>query len=169
MQATTAGSLRPSLIQTTIDSPVGPLTLAGSEDGALSHLTFGEAAFGSPASGAFAVVQRQLTEYFEGSRRSFDVPLALTGTTWQRRVWSELELIPYGETRTYGQVAIASCERTGAHAARAVGAANHANPVAIIVPCHRVVGADGKLVGFAGGVETKRRLLDLEAGRLALV
>ena len=84
-------------------------------------------------------------------------------------MWSELARIPYGHTRTYGEVAVAACERTGVRAARAVGAANHANPVAIIVPCHRVVGADGKLVGFAGGLEVKRRLLDLEAGRLALV
>ncbi len=84
-------------------------------------------------------------------------------------MWSELTRIPYGETRTYGEVAVVACERTGARAARAVGAANHHNPVAIVVPCHRVVGADGKLVGFAGGLEVKRRLLDLEAGRLALV
>ncbi len=157
------------MIQTHIDSPVGVLTLAGSDDGVLSRLHFGEASFGSVVDGAFATVRAQLEEYFSGARHAFDVPLALAGTEWQRRVWLELTRIPYGETRSYGQVAVAACERTGAHAARAVGAANNRNPVAIIVPCHRVVGADGKLVGFAGGLEIKRRLLDLEAGRLALV
>lgn len=157
------------MIQTQIDSPVGPLTLAGSPDGALSHLAFGAHDYGSVRDGAFAHVRRQLEEYFAGVRREFDVRLNLAGSEWQRRVWSELARIPYGQTRSYGQVAAVACERTGVRAARAVGAANHANPVAIIVPCHRVVGADGRLVGFGGGLETKRRLLDLEAGRLALV
>ncbi len=157
------------MIQTQIDSPVGVLTLAGSEDGVLARLHFGAAAYGSAVEGAFPKVRAQLEEYFAGERREFDVPLALEGTDWQQRVWSELQRIPYGETRSYGAVAVAACEVTGARAARAVGAANHQNPVAIIVPCHRVVGADGKLVGFGGGLEVKRRLLDLEAGRLALV
>jgi methylated-DNA-[protein]-cysteine S-methyltransferase len=157
------------MIQTQIDSPVGVLTLAGSADGVLSRLHFGEASFGSRVSGAFARARSELTEYFAGERRTFDVPLALVGTEWERRVWSELQRIPYGETRSYGAVGVASCERTGARAARAVGRANHHTPVAIIVPCHRVLGANGKLVGFAGGLEVKRRLLDLEAGRLELV
>jgi methylated-DNA-[protein]-cysteine S-methyltransferase len=157
------------MIQTQIDSPVGVLTLAGPEDGVLSRLAFGARDLGTPDATAFGDVRAQLAEYFGGLRRTFDVALALEGTEWQRRVWSELTRIPYGVTRSYGAVAVAACERTGMHAARAVGAANHANPVAIIVPCHRVVGADGRLVGFAGGLEVKRRLLDLEAGRLALV
>jgi methylated-DNA-[protein]-cysteine S-methyltransferase len=157
------------MIQTQIDSPVGVLTLAGSPDGVLSRLHFGTATYGAAVAGAFAEARRQLAEYFAGERREFDLALDLEGTEWQRRVWSELTRIPYGETRSYGEIAVAACERTGAHAARAVGAANHANPVAIVVPCHRVVGADGRLVGFAGGLEVKRRLLDLEAGRLALV
>jgi methylated-DNA-[protein]-cysteine S-methyltransferase len=158
------------MIQTFIDSPVGVLTLAGSEGGTLSRLAFGQVdGFGAVVDGGFSDVRAQLEEYFRGVRREFDVPLALEGTEWERRVWSELQRIPYGETRSYGEVAVASCERTGAHAARAVGRANNHNPVAIIVPCHRVIGADGKLVGFAGGLETKRTLLDLEAGRLALI
>jgi methylated-DNA-[protein]-cysteine S-methyltransferase len=157
------------MIQTQIDSPVGVLTLAGSEDGVLSRLHFGEADYGATVDDAFAAVRAQLEEYFLGERRDFDVPLALAGTDWQRRVWSELQRIPYGETRSYGEIAVAACERPDHHAARAVGSANNRNPVAIIVPCHRVVGADGKLVGFAGGLDVKRRLLDLEAGRLALV
>jgi methylated-DNA-[protein]-cysteine S-methyltransferase len=157
------------MIQTQIDSPVGILTLAGPADGVLSRLAFGAHAFGAVDPDAFGAVRQQLEEYFAGVRRGFDVPLALVGSQWQRRVWTELTQIPYGQTRSYGQVAVAACERTGARAARAVGSANHANPVAIIVPCHRVVGADGKLVGFAGGLEVKRALLDLEAGRLALV
>jgi methylated-DNA-[protein]-cysteine S-methyltransferase len=157
------------MIQTQIDSPVGVLTLAGPRDGELSRLHFGAAAYGTEVDGAFGEARRQLSEYFAGERREFEVPLRLEGTEWQRRVWSELTRIPYGETRSYGEVAVAACERTGARAARAVGAANHRNPVAIIVPCHRVVGADGTLVGFAGGLEVKRRLLDLESGRLALV
>ncbi len=157
------------MIQTQIDSPVGVLTLAGDEAGPLARLHFGAASYGVSVPGAFTQARAELAEYFAGERHSFDVPLALEGTEFQRRVWSELARIPYGHTRTYGEVAVAACERTGVRAARAVGAANHANPVAIIVPCHRVVGADGKLVGFAGGLEVKRRLLDLEAGRLALV
>jgi methylated-DNA-[protein]-cysteine S-methyltransferase len=157
------------MISTQMDSPVGMLTLAGTASGVLTRLHFGAVSCGTSVPGAFAEARAQLAEYFAGERHSFDVPLAMEGTDWQRRVWSELRRIPYGHTRTYGEVALAACERTGARAARAVGAANHANPVAIIVPCHRVLGADGKLVGFAGGLEVKRRLLDLEAGRLALV
>jgi methylated-DNA-[protein]-cysteine S-methyltransferase len=159
------------MIQRQINSPVGRLTLAGPAGGGLSRLAFGahDFGFGGADQNAFADVRRQLQEYFAGTRRRFDVRLALAGSEWQRRVWTELTHIPYGETRSYAEVAVASCERTGARAARAVGAANHANPVAIIVPCHRVVGADGRLVGFAGGLEVKRQLLDLEAGRLALI
>ena len=158
------------MICTTIDSPVGPLTLAGSEDGVLSRLAFGRCELDARVcDGAFDAVTTQLREYFAGARERFDVPLALAGSDWQRRVWAALGTIPYGETRSYAEIAVAACERTGARAARAVGAANHQNPVAIIVPCHRVIGADGRLVGFGGGLAVKRRLLDLEAGRLALL
>ncbi|HET9074719.1 MAG TPA: methylated-DNA--[protein]-cysteine S-methyltransferase [Solirubrobacteraceae bacterium] len=157
------------MIQTVMDSPLGVLTLAGPDPETLARLHFGEAALGEPQPQAFAAVRAQLAEYFAGTRRGFTVALALTGSDWERRVWSQLTQIPYGETRTYAQIAAAACERTGARAARAVGRANHHNPVAIIVPCHRVIGADGSLTGFAGGLEAKRRLLDLEAGRLALI
>ena len=161
------------MIYTTIDSPVGLLLLAG--DGArLSRLAFlGDGARRPPSPPAgwqqdprpFASVRRQLDEYFEGSRRTFDIPLALDGTEWEQRVWQALLQIPYGETRSYGQIATRVCS---VRAARAVGLANGRNPVAIIVPCHRVVGSDGRLTGFGGGLDRKRSLLDLESGRLAL-
>jgi methylated-DNA-[protein]-cysteine S-methyltransferase len=106
---------------------------------------------------------RQLQAYFAGQLRHFDLPLDMVGTEFQRRVWIELTRIPYGETRTYRQMANA----IGAPAAvRAVGAANGANPIAIVVPCHRVIGVGGKLVGYGGGLPLKRRLLDLEQGGL---
>ena len=105
--------------------------------------------------------ERQLGEYFAGRRRSFSLPLDFKGTPFQRRVWSALLTIPYGETRSYGEIA----RQIGNPAAvRAVGAANGRNPVSIIAPCHRVIGATGKLTGFAGGLETKARLLALETG-----
>lgn len=109
----------------------------------------------------------QLTAYFAGTRRVFDLPLDLSGTDFERSVWNALTRIPYGETRTYSQIAIAVGRPT---ATRAAGAANGRNPVAIIVPCHRVIGANGSLVGFGGGLERKRWLLDHEsgAGRLSL-
>jgi methylated-DNA-[protein]-cysteine S-methyltransferase len=106
---------------------------------------------------------RQLQAYFAGQLRHFDLPLDVVGTEFQRRVWIELTRIPYGETRTYRQMACAIGAPT---AVRAVGAANGANPVAIVVPCHRVIGANGKLVGYGGGLPLKRRLLDLERGGL---
>lgn len=102
---------------------------------------------------------RQLREYFAGLRRAFDLPLDLQGTLFQKRVWRYLETIPYGQTRSYSQVA----EAIGAPSAvRAVGAANGANPIPIVVPCHRVIGAGGKLTGYGGGLPLKQRLLELE-------
>ena len=101
----------------------------------------------------------QLKEYFDGTRREFDLPLALEGTAFQRAVWEALLTIPYGETRSYGQIA----QSIGnPKACRAVGMANNRNPIAIIVPCHRVIGANGKLVGYGGGLDIKERLLALE-------
>jgi methylated-DNA-[protein]-cysteine S-methyltransferase len=107
-----------------------------------------------------APVGTQLTEYFAGTRRDFELELAPQGTDFQRRVWNELTLIPYGETTTYGE--LARRLNLPADAARAVGAANGANPVAIVVPCHRVIGASGNLTGYAYGLDHKRRLLELE-------
>ena len=107
---------------------------------------------------------RQLRAYFAGELRTFDVPLEMIGTEFQRRVWQALRKIPYGETTSYSQLA----SRIGApRALRAVGAANGRNPIPIIVPCHRVIGASGHLVGFGGGLEWKRFLLDLEARNVA--
>ena len=114
---------------------------------------------------AFGEARSQLGEYFDGTRREFDVPLALAGNEFELRVWGALLEIGYGETASYGAIAA----RIGApSAARAVGLANGRNPVAVIVPCHRVIGADGSLTGYGGGLERKRLLLDLEAGVLPL-
>jgi methylated-DNA-[protein]-cysteine S-methyltransferase len=157
---------------THIPSPVGDLVAAGSDDG-LVGLWFPDHRGSVPADpawrrddGAFAALTEQLGEYFAGERTDFDVRLAPAGTAFQRQVWDALREIPYGETRSYGEIAA----RLGlaAAASRAVGLANGRNPISIIVPCHRVIGATGALTGYAGGVECKRYLLDLEAGRLPL-
>ncbi|MFC1885553.1 methylated-DNA--[protein]-cysteine S-methyltransferase [Thermodesulfobacteriota bacterium] len=111
-------------------------------------------------SGQNDAVERELDAYFTGKLVQFKSPLDLRGTVYQLRVWQELQAIPYGETRTYGQVASSMGQPT---ASRAVGGANNKNPIAIIVPCHRVIGADGGLVGYAGGLDRKKALLDLEA------
>ena len=150
---------------TIIDSPIGPLTLT-ERDGALVRLSFGAHGPCEPPTPLLARATEQLNEYFAGTRREFDLPLAPVGTDFQLACWRALAEIPYGETRSYGQ----QSDRIGRpDRARAVGAANGANPIAIILPCHRVIGADGSLTGFGGGLETKRRLLDLEAGILTLV
>ena len=107
----------------------------------------------------------QIEEYLAGRRKNFDLPLHAEGTPFMRRVWDALLRIPYGETRSYKDIA-AAIGRPGAM--RAVGMANHRNPIALIIPCHRVIGADGRLVGFGGGLDMKRRLLDLEAGHAHL-
>ena len=101
----------------------------------------------------------QLREYFAGTRRTFDLPLAPRGTAFQQRVWAALRAIPYGETCTYGELAAAIGSPS---ASRAVGMANHHNPIPIVIPCHRVIGANGTLTGYAGGLEIKRKLLALE-------
>jgi methylated-DNA-[protein]-cysteine S-methyltransferase len=150
---------------TVYDSPVGPLRLE-SRDGALVALHLN--APPGPEDLADPILARatdQLREYFAGTRTSFDLPLAMHGNAFEQRVWTALRQIPYGETASYGQIA----EQIGAPgAARAVGVANARNPIAIIVPCHRVIGANGKLVGFGGGLPMKRALLDLEQGVAAL-
>ncbi|HEU5137405.1 MAG TPA: methylated-DNA--[protein]-cysteine S-methyltransferase, partial [Steroidobacteraceae bacterium] len=124
-----------------------------------------EGSIESPAHPLLVETARQLREYFAGSRRAFDVPLEFRGTDFQRRAWSALLTIPYGETRTYGQMA----EQIGNPAAvRAVGAANGRNPISIIAPCHRVIGMNGDLTGFGGGLDAKAHLLSLEAPQLQL-
>jgi methylated-DNA-[protein]-cysteine S-methyltransferase len=154
------------------DTPVGPL-YARADAGALTVLSFvGRTARRIPNDGGDAssrevlgAVERQIGEYFSGGRRAFDVPLDLKGPPFHVQVWEALLSIPFGATATYGQVA----NSVGApDAARAVGAANHANPIVIIVPCHRVIGANGRLVGYGGGLRRKRILLDLECGTPAL-
>ena len=147
------------------DSPVGPLLLAGTA-AALTRVHFqGGPHRLRPArawrhdAAPFARALVQLGEYFRGARREFDLPLAPAGTPFQLAVWQALRAIPYGETVSYGEVA----QRVGlAGGARAVGLANGANPLPIIVPCHRVIGADGSLTGFGGGLDIKRALLSLE-------
>ena len=114
----------------------------------------------------FATAREQLDQYFAGERTRFDLPLELEGPAFHRRVWEALLTIPYGETRSYGQIAAQIGDPS---AARAVGYADGRNPIAIVVPCHRVIGSDGSLTGYGGGLECKRALLDLEVGRSALV
>ncbi|MBZ5592947.1 MAG: methylated-DNA--[protein]-cysteine S-methyltransferase [Acidobacteriia bacterium] len=123
------------------------------------RIEFGARGVNSHSSPVMREVIRQLRLYFAGDLREFDVPLELIGTDFQKRVWNALLTIPYGETRSYTEIAW----QIGApRAVRAVGAANGRNPIPIIVPCHRVIGASGSLVGFGGGLEWKRKLLDLE-------
>jgi methylated-DNA-[protein]-cysteine S-methyltransferase len=148
----------------TIDSPIGLLTLAG-RDSVLTNLrmvdqTYEPSRTGWSADpGAFGRAVDQLDAYFAGELTDFDIEVDLRGTEFQRRVWHALLTIPYGETRSYGEIA----EQIGAvGAARAVGLANGHNPIAIVVPCHRVIGASGSLTGYGGGLERKRTLLELE-------
>jgi methylated-DNA-[protein]-cysteine S-methyltransferase len=147
-----------------ISTPVGPLRLVAAGD-ALARVEFqpNVPSSGRSDSPVLAAAAEQLAEYFAGTRREFDVPLAPSGTPFQLEVWSMLSRIPYGRTWSYSELA----RRLGRPAAvRAVGAANGRNPLPIVVPCHRVIGADGRLVGFGGGLAIKRQLLDLEQGGL---
>ena len=147
-----------------LQSPIGPLTLfSGGE--AVMELRFGDLRLGGPGCALLERAAEELGEYFAGARRVFTVPLAPAGTPFQRLVWDALREIPYGTTATYGEIA-ARIGRPGA--ARAVGSANHHNPLSIFVPCHRVLGANGALTGYAGGLEAKRKLLAIEGVRLSL-
>jgi methylated-DNA-[protein]-cysteine S-methyltransferase len=153
-------------VWTTVPTPLGDLLLVA-VDGALVKAHF--APFETPDVPAapedplLVEAARQLREHFAGERTDFDLPLAPPGTDFQRRVWDELRRIPYGTTATYGELA----ERLGdPRCVRAVGLANGRNPLAVVVPCHRVIGSDGKLRGFAAGVERKQRLLALEGSSL---
>jgi methylated-DNA-[protein]-cysteine S-methyltransferase len=148
-----------------VDSPVGRIHLAANENG-LTHLLFADHTSHQPegdgsvaAASILAETERQLSEYFAGQRRTFELPLAPAGTEFQQEVWRSLREIPYGQTISYAELA----RRIGRpKAVRAVGAANGANPIAIIVPCHRVIGAGGRLTGYGGGLSAKRTLLELE-------
>jgi methylated-DNA-[protein]-cysteine S-methyltransferase len=152
----------------TMDSPVGTITLAG-RDGVLTHLRMDDQSHApadqpdwEPDGDAYGEVVEQLEAYFAGELTEFDVDLRLEGTDFQREVWAALREIPYGETWSYGQLA----DHIGKPgAARAVGLANGRNPVGIIVPCHRVIGADGSLTGYGGGLPRKQLLLQLERER----
>lgn len=135
------------------------------KEGAVTHLYLNPAGAVLPAeereTPLLAEAMRQLAEYFAGERREFELPLAPEGTPFMRRVWAELVKVPYGAIATYGEIA----ERIGnPGGSRAVGLANNRNPIAIIILCHRIIGSSGKLVGYAGGVELKERLLALESG-----
>ncbi|AZQ38619.1 methylated-DNA--[protein]-cysteine S-methyltransferase [Streptomyces cyaneochromogenes] len=150
---------------TVTDSPYGPLTLVA-EDGVLCGLYMTdqrhrppEESFGERDETPFGVAIDQLEAYFAGELKEFTLELRLNGTEFQRRVWDQLRRIPYGETRSYGDLADAL---GNAGASRAVGLANGKNPIGIIVPCHRVVGANGSLTGYGGGLDRKKRLLDFE-------
>jgi methylated-DNA-[protein]-cysteine S-methyltransferase len=155
------------------DSPAGRLSFAVNGEGAFLCLRFEEGDYETSLERELAgfvlsrdanktkAARAELLEYATGERKSFDAPIAMRGTAWQKRVWSALARVPFGETRTYSEVAAMAGRR--ASAARAVGSANAANRLPLVVPCHRVVGSDGSLTGFAGGVHIKERLLAHEA------
>ena len=154
-----------SLLYHDFDTLIGTLRVVGDADG-IERIDLPNAAAGDPdpawreqrraLPGPLRGAKRQLLEYFGGARRDFDLPLAPAGTAFQRRVWNELRRIPYGETISYGELARRIGRPT---ASRAVGAANGRNPLAIVVPCHRVIGADGTLIGYGGGLPVKEALL----------
>ncbi|MGO8957839.1 MAG: methylated-DNA--[protein]-cysteine S-methyltransferase [Streptosporangiaceae bacterium] len=163
----TAATTRAHIV---LASPIGPLTLVA-EHGQLTGLYMDTQAHrpdsgvlggsGDPRDEPFASAARQLEEYFAGQRTAFDLPLAPAGTQFQRRVWAALQAIPYGQTWSYRKLANAV---GNASASRAVGLANGRNPIAVVIPCHRVIGSDGSLTGYGGGLDRKRYLLGLEAG-----
>ena len=163
-----------------VDTPVAKMLVVVDEEGALTHLDFvarrsleeltGRVETGGRTitwdAGRCSAVREEIEEYFRGERTAFDVALAFEGTDFQKRVWRALCDIPFGETLSYGELA----ERIGAPgSSRAVGAANGQNPISLIVPCHRVIGADGSLTGYGGGLPTKRALLDFERGQRSFV
>ena len=151
-----------------MDLPVGKLKLVASEKGLVAVLWQNDSLervpltelTEDPKQKVLVETERQLNEYFAGKRREFSLPLDMRGTRFQKNVWDALLAIPFGETRSYGELAKKLGNPT---ASRAVGAANGRNPISIVVPCHRVIGASGKLTGFAGGLDVKARLLELES------
>lgn len=160
--------MRDALATAWLSSPLGPIALTATASALVSVELGATPAPGAapPASGALlAEARRQLAAYFAGRLREFDLPLAPTGTPFQLRVWQALRTIPYGETTTYGALA-ARLGQPGA--ARAVGGANHDNPLGIVIPCHRVIGANGALIGYAGGLDKKAWLLAHESPQRSL-
>jgi len=162
------------LEKATVDTPIGRLTLIASPDG-LTHILFdgrdpADEGLEEPVptvvdNSLLDTASRQLGEYFAGIRKEFDIPLDPSGTEFQVEAWMALAAIPYGETTTYANQA----EAIGRpNAVRAVGSANGANPIPIVLPCHRVIGSNGSLTGYAGGVDLKRRLLDMERSQQTL-
>jgi methylated-DNA-[protein]-cysteine S-methyltransferase len=141
------------------ESPLGPLALT-EVDGVLRRLDFTSAP-SDTTTPLLREAERQLRAYFAGELRQFDLPLDPQGTPFQQQVWAALREIPYGEVRSYGQIAAAI---GNPKACRAVGMANHRNPLPILIPCHRVCGSDGSLTGYGGGIERKQWLLELELG-----
>lgn len=142
------------------DTPIGTVCIRNSETEIISLFIPGKCKrTGQNPSLLAQNAEKQLMEYFAGERKTFELPLHIKGTAFQQKVWRALMDIPYGETRTYGEIAAAI---GNPKASRAVGGANHKNPLMIFVPCHRVIGADGSLVGFGGGMDVKRYLLELE-------
>ncbi|MET0240800.1 MAG: methylated-DNA--[protein]-cysteine S-methyltransferase [Sphingobium sp.] len=160
-----------TLAARTMPSPVGLLTLVASDAGLVAILWENDdplrvrlgPTIPDPDHPILTSAAQQLAEYFAGTRRSFDLPLDFRGTEFQKHVWAALLTIPYGETRSYGAIARAIGKPS---ASRAVGAANGRNPISIVAPCHRVIGTNGALTGFAGGLEAKMLLLRLEGGQL---
>ncbi|WP_321332356.1 methylated-DNA--[protein]-cysteine S-methyltransferase [uncultured Bacteroides sp.] len=143
------------------NTPVGPLCICADEQG-ITKISFNKVPEGESLEEETPIIKQafeQLAEYFNGERKQFDLPLNLQGTDFQKKVWGVLQSIPYGETWSYKQVATAA---GNPKASRAVGMANNRNPIAIVVPCHRVIGANGALVGYAGGLEIKKSLLEVE-------
>ena len=157
-----------------IDSPIGKLKLVASDRGLAAILWENDnprrvrlkEVVENPTHSILLQTEKELEEYFAGRCNTFSVPLDMDGTKFQKNVWDALANIPFGETRTYGQLAK---QLGNPKAMRAVGAANGRNPVAIVVPCHRVIGADGKLTGFAGGLEAKAHLLNLESPKRKVI
>ena len=147
------------------NTPVGKLCI-GEEEGAITRVTWNQIPTDAveEETELIKTCKEELDEFFLGKRKAFDLPLAPKGTAFQKRVWDALREIPYGETRTYRDIAIAVDSPEGF---RAVGMANHRNPIAILIPCHRVIGSDGKLAGYAAGVEIKTWLLALEQRKSA--
>ncbi len=146
------------MFQFSYNTVIGEITIA-EENGAITHVSFDKLKFPVKETQLIQQTYHELQEYFEGKRKIFDVPLNPQGTPFQTAVWEELKKIPYGQTKTYKEIAKAAGNEK---ACRAVGMANNKNPIAIIIPCHRVIGSNGEMTGYAGGLEIKKKLLNIE-------